>query len=110
MWLSVHSPVSTLYVQLLSKLCGMPLELARNSASAMRKYFEQFKPAKKVKKRMEMKDLVSCFDLPRKVGGAVLGSEERKTGVFPERILLKLKHGLSKSTLLDLGTYEPHVK
>ena len=65
-----------------------------------------------VKKRMEVKDLVHCFDLPKKAGGAVLGAstEERQAGTLPERegVPLKLKHGLSQSTLLDLGTYTPH--
>ena len=88
------------------------MELARNSASGLRKYFEQFKPAKMVKKQMEMKDLVQCFNLPKKVGGAVLSasSEERKAGTSPERerVSLKLKRGLSQSTLLDLGMHRPH--
>lgn len=93
--------------ELLSKLCGTPIELARSTASGLRKYFEQFKPAKMVKKRMEMKDLLHCFDLPKKIGGAVLSasSEERQAGTLPEResVPLKLKRGLSRSTLLDLG-------
>ena len=62
-----------------------------------------------VKKRMEMKDLLHCFDLPKKIGGAVLSasSEERQAGTLPEResVPLKLKRGLSRSTLLDLGIH-----
>lgn len=88
----------------MTQLCGVPLELSKNLSNVLRKYFAAFTPKRRVIKKVELKGLTGCFDLPEKVGNYVLSCEASGAKVHSEPVVLTLKDGLSESTLLDTGT------
>ncbi len=91
------------------QLCGLPQQLAKNTTAPLGKYFENFVSRKRVVRRLEMKELLGCFALPRKVGDSVVLSTQREAEGAPTeakqdwRVPLLLRTKLSDATLLDLG-------
>ncbi len=97
-------------MELLTTVCKLSDQLSKNAAVHLESYFEKFVSRKRVVRRLEMKDLLSCFALTRKVGDSVLLSsltdqgEGTSAGMAPDQVVpLLLKTKLSDATLLDLG-------
>ena len=87
----------------MTQLCGVPSELSKSLSDVVRKYFVAFTPKKQVIKKVGLKDLTSCFDLPEKVGSCVLSHEAGGSEVPSGPVLLNLKSNLSETALLDIG-------
>ena len=82
----------------------MPQEPAQNTSSVLGKYFKQFVAKKRVIKRMELKDVVGCFNLPQKVGNSVILTVPASgESLHSAKVPLHLKEKLSVSTMLDIG-------
>lgn len=96
-------------MQHLSEVCGLPATLAKNTSNILRTYFTSFSPEKRVTKRLSLKSLVKCFNLPSKVGNLSLSStshsetESIKSKSGSAQVVLNLKTTLSDSALIDVG-------
>lgn len=66
----------------------------------------QSKPRKHVVKELSLKELVQCFNLPRKVGSVELASESSEAGSSlkePAVVPMELKTNINESIRYDLG-------
>ena len=81
---------------------------AREAATALQLCMScaQSKPRKQVVKELSLKELLQCFNLPRKVGSAEVASGPGEAGGSlrePAVVPVELKTSISESTRYDLG-------